>query len=84
MTMTKVMNTGLGQKWWFVGGVSALSALLTLPLLHAAGMDSPWNWAQWVVHFLCFGSIWKCLSFIGWCAALLIAPSSKLLDPVKR
>lgn len=82
--MTNVILTNLGRKWWFVGGLSGASALLTLPLLHAAGMDTPETWAQWLVSFLCFSGVWKCLSFIGWFAVLLLAPSSKLLDPVKR
>lgn len=82
--MTDVMMTGLGRRWWFVGLLSGLSALLTLPLLHAAGVGSPQNWAQWLVHFFCFFTIWRCLGFIGWLAVILIAPSSKLLDPVKR
>lgn len=82
--MTNTMLTNLSRTWWFVGGLSAASGLVTLPLLHAAGMGSPETWAQWLVWFLCFSGVWKCLSFIGWFAVLLLAPSSKLLDPVKR
>lgn len=82
--MTDVTRTGLGGTWWFVGLLSGLSGLLTLSLLRAAGMGSPQDWAQWLVYFLCFFAVWRCLSFIGWFAVLLIAPKSKLLDPVKR
>lgn len=82
--MTNVMSTGLGRKWWFAGLLGFLSALLTLPILRAAGLQSPANWAQWLVYFLCFGAIWRCLGFAGWLALLLIAPASKLLEPVKR
>lgn len=82
--MTDVMTTSLGRTWWFAGGLAFLSALLTLPLLHAAGIGSPETWAQWLVHFLCFVTIWRVLGFLGWLAILLIAPKSKLLDPVKR
>lgn len=82
--MTNVIRTNLARTWWFVGSLAALSALLTLPLLRAAGLGSPENWAQWLVHFLCFSGIWTGLSSIGWFAVLLIAPSSKLLDPARR
>ena len=82
--MTDVMTTSLGRKWWFAGGLGFLSALLTLPLLTAAGLGSPDNWAQWLVHFLCFGAIWRGLGFAGWLALVFIAPTSKLLEPAKR
>ena len=82
--MTNVMETRLGRKWWFAGLLGFLSALLTLPLLQAAGLRSPDNWAQWLVHFLCFGAIWRGLGFAGWLALVLIAPSSSLLDPARR
>lgn len=82
--MTNVMLTGLGRKWWFVGSLSGLSGLLSFPVLQAAGLGSPENWAQWLLYFLCFSGIWKCLSVLGWFAVLLLAPSSTLLDPAKR
>ena len=63
--MTNVMETRLGRKWWFAGLLGFLSALLTLPLLQAAGLRSLDNWAQWLVHFLCFGAIWRGLGFAG-------------------
>ncbi len=82
--MTNVMATNLGRKWWFVGGLGGASALLTLPLLHAAGLPSPDTWAQWLVYFLCYGGVWKFLEFVSWFAFVLLAPSSKLLDPARR
>ena len=82
--MTDVMTARRGRTWWTAGVLAFLSALLTLTLLHAAGIGSPDNWAQWLVHFLCFGTIWRVLGFLGWLALVLIAPKSKLLDPAKR
>jgi hypothetical protein len=82
--MTNVMSTGLGRKWWFNGLLGGLSALLTLPLLRAAGLASPDNLAQWVVYFLCFFSVWRALAFAGWLLLLLVSPSSKLLEPTGR
>lgn len=82
--MTNVMLTGLGRKWWFAGLLGGLSALLTLPVLSAAGLAQPGNWAQWLVYFLCFCGVWRCLAFAGWFALLLVSPSSKLLDPLRR
>ena len=41
--MTNVMKTRLGRKGWFAGLLGFLSALLTLPLLQAAGLRSPDN-----------------------------------------
>jgi hypothetical protein len=82
--MTDVMTTSLGRKWWFAGILGFLSALLTFPLLREAGMGSRENWAQWLVYFLCFFTIWRVLGFLGWLAIVLIAPKSKLFDPVKR
>ncbi|WP_313032364.1 hypothetical protein [Massilia alkalitolerans] len=84
MRMTDVMTTSLCRKWWVPGILGFLSAVLTMPLLRTAGMGSPESWAQWVVYFLCFFTIWRCLGFLGWLAVLLIVPKSKLLDPVKR
>ncbi len=82
--MKDVMTIALGRTWWFAGLLACFSALLTLPLLHAAGVGSPQNWAQWLVHFLCFFTIWRGLGLLGWFAVVLIAPTSKLLDPAKR
>lgn len=82
--MTDVMRTALGRKWWFAGALGFLSAFLTLPLLRAAGLPSPQDWAQWLVYLLCFGGVWRCLGFAGWLAVLLLAPDSKLLDPARR
>lgn len=82
--MTDVMASALGRKWWIAGLLGGLSALLVFPLLRAAGIGTPQGWAQWLVYFLCFGAVWRCLSFVGWLAVLLIAPNSKLPDRVKR
>lgn len=82
--MTDVMTTSLGRKWWFAGLLGGLSVLLTLPLLRAAGMGTPQDWAQWLVYFLCFFTIWRGLGFVLWFVVLLIAPKSKLLDPARR
>ena len=77
--MTNVISTRLGRTWWFAGLLAGVSALLTLPLLHAAGIPSPENWAQWLVYFLCYVTVWRCLGFLGWFVVLLVSPSSKLL-----
>jgi hypothetical protein len=83
--MTNVISTRLGRTWWFAGLLAGLSGLLTLPLLHAAGIPSPpETWAQWLVYFLCYVTVWRCLSFLCWFVVLLAAPSSKLLGPAKR
>lgn len=82
--MKNVMLTSLEQKWWFAGIRAGLSALVTLPLLQAAGLSSAGDWAQWLVHFLCFYTVWSAIGFLGWFVIMLAAPSSKLLDPAKR
>lgn len=82
--MTDVMQTALGRKWWFAGLLAGLSAFLTLPLLRAAGIDSPEGWAQWLVCMLCFYCIWRWLGALIWFAVVLLAPRSKLLDPARR
>ena len=82
--MTDVMTTSLGRKWWFAGTLAFLSAMLTLPLLQTAGIGSPENWAQWLLHFLCFFTIWRALGFLGWLVLVLLAPKSALLNPAKR
>lgn len=82
--MKDVMSTALGQKVWFVGCQAGLSTFITLPLMHAAGLASPEGWAQWLVHFLCFFTVWRVVGFLGWFTVLLAAPSSKLLDPPLR
>lgn len=82
--MTDPMSTKLGSKWWFVGLLGFLSGLLVSPLLRAAGLGPPQDWAQWLVNFLCFFAIWRCLGFAIWFAVVLVAPSSRLLDPAGR
>lgn len=81
MGMTKILGTRLRQTWWFVGIVAMVSSLLTNLVVRAAGMPSPESLAQWVVYALCFVGFWRCFDFLGWLAVLVIAPSSKLLEP---
>ncbi|MCC2974411.1 hypothetical protein [Massilia sp. IC2-476] len=82
--MAKALETRLRQTWWFVGIVAALSALLSNLVLRAAGMGSPESLAQWLVYFFCLVGFWRCFDFLGWLVLLLVAPSSKLLDPPAR
>ena len=82
--MMDMMSTALGRKWWFAGTLGFLCPLLTLPLMRAAGWQSPQDWAQWLVYILCIVGAWRGLGFVAWLAVLLIAPTSTLLDPPKR
>jgi hypothetical protein len=82
--MNVMVTTNMGRSVWVTGFLSSLSALLTLLLRDFAGMLPPENLAQWLVYFLCFAGIWKCLGFVAWFGVLLVAPRSKLLDPLSR
>jgi len=82
--MNKPMPTKLNRNVWVTGVLSGLSTLLTILVLRLAGMPMPDTAAQWIVYFLCFTGIWKCLECVAWFVLLLVAPTSKLLDPVGR
>lgn len=72
--------TKLEKKWWYVGAVSLLTALMTIPLAISAGIWPITNIAQFVVYFLCFVLIARILAFLGTLVLAVSYPSSKLLD----
>lgn len=72
--------SNLEKKWWFVGTVSLVTALLTLPLLDSAGIFPITGVAQFVVGIICFHAIFRLLSTAARFAFLFAFPSSKLLD----
>ena len=82
--MRKIMSTKLVRHVWITGLLSGLGTLLTILVLRRAGMPMPDTAAQWIVYFLCFTGIWKCLEFAAWFVLLLVVPTSKLLDPAGR
>ncbi|MCS0588954.1 hypothetical protein ACFQ09_11700 [Massilia norwichensis] len=71
------MMSPLEKKPMFILVVSLLTSATTLYLLDAAGLPSPGALrpAQWVIYLFCFFGIWRSYSFLGWLAALYVAPS---------
>lgn len=67
----------LERKWWFVALLSALSTIVTRWLTASAGMPplGDFNVSQWLVYALCFGAVWKMLSFGVWLAVLCLRPT---------
>ncbi|GGY36608.1 hypothetical protein [Pseudoduganella albidiflava] len=72
--------SNLEKKWWFIGTVSFLTALVTLPLLDSAGIFPTSGAAQVVIALICFHTIFRLLSTAARFAFLFAFPSSKLLD----
>lgn len=72
--------TNLEKKWWFVGGVAFVTAILTIPLLTSAGILPITGVAQGLVGLLCFLCINRLVSAFGRFIAIMAIPSSRLLD----
>lgn len=72
--------SNLEKKWWFVGAVSFVTALVTLPLLDSAGVFPTTGIAQVIIGLICFHTIFRLLSTFARIAVLFAFPSSKLLD----
>ena len=68
------------KKWWFIAPVSLVSTMLTMLLMHSAGMWPAKGMAQWTVYFFCLLGVWKSMSFLAWLTILFAWPSSKALD----
>ena len=67
--------SSLERKWWFVTPVAGVSVWLTLQLIELAGMPmGSLSASQWLVFFLCFAGIQRCLSFAAWLVFLAVAP----------
>lgn len=77
-------STTLEQKWWFIMCVAALSGFFSSMILRTAGLGSPENLVQFIVHVFCFMGIWRCIAFASWLALVLLKPASRLLDPATR
>lgn len=69
------MYSKLERKWWFVGPVTAVAALLANMLTAAAGLLQPFNSAQWLLYLLAFVGIQRSLSFVTWLLVLGVAPA---------
>lgn len=68
------------RKWWYVAASAFLSTVITISLLRAAGIWPTTGVAQWIVYFICFVGVWRCIGFVSWFVILFTTPSSKLLD----
>ena len=67
--------SSLERKWWFVAPVAGVSVWLTMQLIALAGMPTgSLSASQWLVAFLCFVGIQRCVSFATWLGFLAVAP----------
>ena len=73
----------LERKWWYVALVALLATLCNLYLMESAGMPPirAYGAAQWIVHGLCLGALWRGISFAGWLLVLSVAPSLAGVTP---
>jgi hypothetical protein len=75
--------TKLERKWWFVGTVAAVAAIVAAHLMNRAGILQPYNFAQWTLYILCLVGLQRGFSFVGWLLVLCLSPSSKALERTK-
>ncbi|MBB5608966.1 MULTISPECIES: hypothetical protein [unclassified Janthinobacterium] len=71
------------RKWWFAFPLMAVATLATYVLFDSAQVPSTASLARAVIFGLCFGSLYRCLSFCIWLLLLWVAPGAidrKLLN----
>lgn len=70
--------SALEKKWWFYLPVVMLATICTRYLLDSVGFPplGEFGLAHWVVYGLCFGALWRGISFAGWLLVLSVSPST--------
>lgn len=72
------MTTRFERKWWVMAPTVLLAVFATQYLMRHAGLEQPYNAAQWVLYVLCAGTLQRVLSFAAWLVALAVSPSDKV------
>ena len=69
------MNLTIEKTWWFIGMVSFVTALTSIPLLIAAGTWPVTGFAQGVVSLMCFLTLNRLFSALGRVILIFAFPS---------
>lgn len=69
--------SALEKKWWFMLPVVMLTTICTRYLFDSVGLPfSEFGLAHWIMYGLCFGALWRVMSFIGWLLVLSASPAA--------
>ena len=77
------MTTRFERKWWVMAPTVLLAVFATQYLMRHAGLEQPYNAAQWVLYVLCAGTLQRVLSFAAWLLALAVSPVEKVAQRLR-
>jgi len=69
------MNLKIEKKWWFIGVVSFVTALTSIPLLISAGTWPVTGFARGLVSLMCFYTLNRLFSAMGRVVVMFAFPS---------
>jgi uncharacterized membrane protein len=69
------MDLKIEKKWWFIGMVSFVTALTSIPLLIGAGTWPVTGFAQGLVSLMCFYTLNRLFSAMGRVVVMFAFPS---------